>query len=473
MRVRAVILAVVLMLVPLGARAADLVVWWDKGFYPEEDRALADLVRAFEAKSGLKIELIRHNEWETPEKIEAAIASSQPPDFLWSLLPSQGQIERWADEDRLVDLGDTIGGVTDIFDKDILDFCMLANSQTGRRGLYCLPASRSTNHIHVWLSLLEQAGFTRDDIPTEWEAFWAFWCDKVQPAVRKALGRQDIWAVGAPVSIRATDTYHSALQFIYAYTDAWPEPSGPSLLREPAARSALVKGLAAYTAIYKKSCTPPDASDWTSTGNNKAFLDQHVVMTLNETLSIPSALKATRPDDYYKNAITIDWPRDAFGRTEHIAGIFSQVELFKAGGHTAAAKDFMLFLLEGNGLSAYLMDAGDRLLPPSRKLLDQPFWLDPGDPHRMRSTIQTMTQPHVWLCYGLSIEEQVRIEDAGETSRQNDRARQEQSRQPLQGEEPARACFLNSAVNHVAVDGLTPEQAADEMIARTKQILSE
>ena len=33
-----------------------------------------------------------------------------------------------------------------------------------------LPMGYSTNHIHVWKSLLERAGFALDDIPKEWEA---------------------------------------------------------------------------------------------------------------------------------------------------------------------------------------------------------------------------------------------------------------------------------------------------------------
>ena len=41
MRARAVVLAVAIVLAPLGARAADLVVWWEKGFYPQEDEAVA------------------------------------------------------------------------------------------------------------------------------------------------------------------------------------------------------------------------------------------------------------------------------------------------------------------------------------------------------------------------------------------------------------------------------------------------
>ena len=58
MRVRAIILAAALMLAPLGARAADLVVWWEQGFYPEEDQAVREMVAAFEQKTGKKVELV-------------------------------------------------------------------------------------------------------------------------------------------------------------------------------------------------------------------------------------------------------------------------------------------------------------------------------------------------------------------------------------------------------------------------------
>ena len=34
MRVRAILLAAALVLAPLGARAADLVVWWEEGLLP-------------------------------------------------------------------------------------------------------------------------------------------------------------------------------------------------------------------------------------------------------------------------------------------------------------------------------------------------------------------------------------------------------------------------------------------------------
>ena len=37
MRARAVVLAAAIVLAPLGANAADLVVWWQKGAYAQED----------------------------------------------------------------------------------------------------------------------------------------------------------------------------------------------------------------------------------------------------------------------------------------------------------------------------------------------------------------------------------------------------------------------------------------------------
>ncbi len=36
----------------------------------------------------------------------------------------------------------------------------------------------------------------------------------------------------------------------------------------------------------------------------------------------------------------------------------------------------------------YLNFSGERMLPPMPKLLEQPFWLDPSDPHRMASVMQ-------------------------------------------------------------------------------------
>jgi multiple sugar transport system substrate-binding protein len=209
----------------------------------------------------------------------------------------------------------------------------------------------------------------------------------------------------------------------------------------------MVEALKDYTAIWQKGCTPPGSTEWSNIDNNKAFLAQTVVMTANTTLSIPAALRTARPDDYYKNAVTIEWPSGADGRPLVIDGFISRAVVFKAGRNSALVGDFVRFLAEEGWLAHWLTFAGDRYLPPMRKLVEQPFWLDPKDPHRMRAAIQILTQLH-------QLERGVRDKEwqSGRIWDEN---------------------VWGKAVHRVAVEGITPEQAIDEAIARIKQILSE
>ena len=228
----------------------------------------------------------------------------------------------------------------------------LLNGRTGKRALYSLPMGRATNHIHVWTSLLERAGFTLADIPTEWEAFWSFWCDRVQPAVRKAMGRDDIWGAGLPMSVEAGDTHVQVMQFQYAYHAYWTNADGQIAVDDPAIRANLIKALEAYTAVYLTGCTPPDAIDWENRSNNDRFVAQTVVMTLNSSLSIPNAIEASRPDDYRRNTATIEWPNDADDQPLAIFGTLYRGAVFRTERPTALGKDFVRFLVEEGWLAA-------------------------------------------------------------------------------------------------------------------------
>jgi multiple sugar transport system substrate-binding protein len=86
-------------------------------------------------------------------------------------------------------------------------------------------------------------------------------------------------------------------------------------------------------------------------------------------------------------------------------------------------------------------------MPPMRKLVEQPFWLDPGDPHRMRSAIQVLARPH--------------YEPFLVTNRNWRLTRVFQEH------------VWEKAVHRVSAEGVTPEQAVDEAIARIQQILKE
>ena len=116
-------------------------------------------------------------------------------------------------------------------------------------------------------------------------------------------------------------------------------------------------------------------------------------MTANQTLSIPNALKSERPDDYYENTATIEWPLGPSGEPFPIhGGSVMPAVVFKDGDHVATAKEFVRFLVAEGWLAHYLNFSGERMLPPMPKLLEQPFWLDPSDPHRMAAVMQVSSR---------------------------------------------------------------------------------
>jgi multiple sugar transport system substrate-binding protein len=316
----AILTAALILVTPLGAKAADLVVWWQQGFYPQEDEALREVITAFEQRSGKQVELVLHGLTEFQDKLPAAIEAGQPPDIAFGI-NIDSLIPEWAYYDRLVDLTDTVGSFSNLFDPDTLAWYALLNEKTSKRALYALPVGRTSNHVHVWKSLLERAGFTLDDVPQEWEAFWAFWCDDVQPAVRRATSRDDIWGVGLNMSGKF-DSELQVDQFRDAYGADYVTRDGRLVIKEPEVRRKLIKAIDSYAMIYRKGCTPPESVTWDGRGNNEAFLAQAVVMTVNDTLSIPNALKREHPKDYYENTATIEWPLGPDGAAFPIEGFF-------------------------------------------------------------------------------------------------------------------------------------------------------
>jgi multiple sugar transport system substrate-binding protein len=445
---RAAVLAALLMTSPLEARAADLVVWWEKGFYPQEDQAVRDIITAFEQKSGKHVELEFNSEDELPGKLEAAVEAGRPPGFAFGVL-LQDYIARWAAEDRLTDLSDIVGAFSNLFDPDALAHVTWRDAHNARKALYGLPFGREVNHVHVWKSLLQKAGFSVADIPRDWGAFWPFWCDQVQPALRKATGREDIWGVGLPMSSLTSDTLLEFFQFVAAYGASYITGDGQLVIDNPQIRRNLIQAMDSYTAIYRNGCTPPDSVTWDGYGNNKAFLTQAVVMTANVSLSIPNALKREHPEDYYKNTATIEWPLGPHGEPFPIVGTVVSAVVFKDGSDVTSAKDFVRFLTAEGWLAHYLDFTGGRYLPAMSKLLEQPFWLDPGDPHQMASVMQITSRSLA--------REYAYAEVSGNWRHQ------------LVNQE----LVWSKAVHRVATGEGTPAQAVDEAIARIKQILAE
>ena len=200
--------------------------------------------RRLRAEDGKEVELVLHPEQELPDKVVAALEAGEPPDFVFScwLAPAlrsmglRGSARRSHGRRRPL-----FGSVRSRCSSTA---ATLLNATTGRASsVRAADGLRSTHHVHVWKSLLEQAGFTLADIPKEWEAFWSFWCDQVQPAVRQALGRDDVWGIGLPMSVEAADTENAILASSWtAYEADYVTRDGRLVIDDPEVRQQADQG---------------------------------------------------------------------------------------------------------------------------------------------------------------------------------------------------------------------------------------
>jgi multiple sugar transport system substrate-binding protein len=170
-------------------------------------------------------------------------------------------------------------------------------------------------------------------------------------------------------------------------------------------------------------------------------------MTPNYSLSTINALKNDRPDDYYENTATIEWPLGPSGEPFPIPAWVNQGVVFENGRNVATGKEFVRSLVADDWLMHYLDFSGEKMLPSIPALLDQPFWLDPSDRHHMAAVMQAQSRPVAYDYTAAS-------GDLGHDQIYNERV-------------------WAKAIHRIATENISPEQAVDEAIARIKQILAE
>ena len=135
MHAYAVMVALALILAPVGARAADLVVWWEEGYDDQENEAVREIIAAFEQETGKQVELDLPSYDDSQVKVQAAVEAGQPPDLLFGGGNTAYSFGHWAYEDRLVDLSDQILPFASLFDPDGLAFATLLNEDRPARSL--------------------------------------------------------------------------------------------------------------------------------------------------------------------------------------------------------------------------------------------------------------------------------------------------------------------------------------------------
>jgi multiple sugar transport system substrate-binding protein len=443
--------ALLLAFAGLAGAQETLVVYWTKGFYPQEDKALDDMVAKFEKKTGVKVELSRYSPQESVPKAVAALDSGTPPDVAYGDVFDFQVAGKWAFEGQLEDLSDILVPMKSSFLPITLETAYLYNDKTKKRGYYAFPMKRQTMHIQYWKDMLAEAGYKESDIPKTWNAYWDFWCTKAQDGYRKKTGKR-IYSVGTPMGVDSSDSFYSFLTYMDAYNVKLVDDNGKLLVDSPAVKKGLVATVKDYAHTMDKGCTPPSAVNWKDPDNNVAFHNKTIMMTHNATISIAAKWlddanneklkpeeRAQAKKNYEELIATAGFPLKPDGKPMVYRSAVKVGVVFANAKNKKRAKEFVQFAMQDENLIPYVEGALGRWYPVTKAGASRPFWTE--DPHRKIVHNQF---------------------SAGTV--------------PFEFTKNYRFTILNNenvwakAVNRVVTDKWTPEKAVDEMIARIKQV---
>jgi len=376
---------------PAGAQE-KLTVWWVKGFYKAEDDALYEAIRKFEEKTKVKVDLSQYAVQDMIPKTVAALDAGTPPDVAYADVYDFQVTSKWAYEGKLEDISDILAPMKDRFSTNTLETTYLYNDKAKKKAYYAFPLKQQTMHIEYWKDLLEQAGFKESDIPKDWKGYWAFWCEKVQPGLRKASGKRD-FGIGQPMGVDSSDSFYSFLTFVDAYNVKLVDDNGKLLVDDPKVRQGLINALKDYTDVYTKGCTPPSATSWKDPDNNVAFHNKTTVMTHNATISIAAKwlddsnnqtlaadVREQARKNYYDLIITAGFPNKPDGKPMQYRTAVKTGVVFLEAKNKPRAKEFVQFIMQEENLTPYVEGALGRWYPVTKSGQARPFWT--ADKHR-------------------------------------------------------------------------------------------
>jgi multiple sugar transport system substrate-binding protein len=366
---------------PAIARGQTVAMWWNQGFYPAEDAAFRALIAAWEKTSGNTVNLTLLPGQALNEKIIAALTSGEVPDLMYADNAPGQIIPQAAWHGQLLDVGDVVETQRKELSPTALQSSQFYNAEEKKRAFYGVPFKGATLNLPVWKSLIEKAGYKVSDIPKTWDAFFDFF-EPIQTKLRQQHMRHT-YGLGYSLSTTGDDPNNLFNQFLVAYGGGGiVSPTGQLQLKDPKVRQAVITTLTRLTDPFKKGFVPPSALNWGDADNNNAFHSKEVVMTPNATTSISVAVMDNKKW-YYDEIMSAPYPLDNAGqKVPALLGV--EIAFIPKGAkNVEAAKDFLRYLMHPATLNNYLKEAKGRWLPVMPSMVhDDPYWLDPADPHR-------------------------------------------------------------------------------------------
>lgn len=442
-----------------AAAGEKLVVWWNKGYYPEEDAAMQKIVKDFEAKQKVEVDLSFTAQEDLLKKITAALIARRVPDVAFCFFNDWQVVPKYGWDDQLADVSDLIKELRPRYNEKMLEVAYVMNNKTKKRAYYGIPIEAQTMHIHYWRDMLREVGMEDDPakIPMKWDEYWGYW-KKAQDALRKKDPAKygKLYGIGMTMSTRASDTLYNFDMALLSFNGELLDKNGKVIADQPKNREAIINTLKWFGELFTSGYVPPDATNWSDGDNNAGFHSKSIVMTPNPSQSIPASQFFNKDDpqktNYFDNMATIEWPDGPDGKKARYLSAVKTVIIPKESKKQKLAKDFVRFVLEPARFLEYVKAANGRWYPAFTDVAKDPFW---RAGHKGPKGQKDPHVPVATLIY-----------------QDRDNKAFEHWKHPANSQVYDENIW-GKAMARIAIDKWAPEKAADEAIGRMKAIFAQ
>ena len=376
-----------------NAAAKTAETWWIQGFAQEEDIAFKKVVADYEKASGNKIDYSIVPYAPLRQKIVSAITSGTVPDLFQNSPTEISALYAW--DDKLLDVSDVIETQKAEYTETALASAFNYNSATKKRGYYLVPYTTSALPNHIWRPLVEKAGFSMEDIPTTWDAYYDFF-KEVQKKLR-AKGDRKVYGLGFQVTTNGNDPNNVFNYFLVAYGgQGLVSKDGKLHADDPKVKQAVIKAMEFPTRAYKEGFVPPSAINWNDADDNNAFHAKTIVMDLDGTISTEVAIIKNKRD--YDDIVTMGLPLSNDGKPvpSQLTAVCRLIP--KGARNVEVAKEWLKYFIWPEVNNEWLKTGLGRNIPPMPSIVkNDPWWF--ADPHRAAYTQQGVvgeTVPAYW-----------------------------------------------------------------------------
>jgi multiple sugar transport system substrate-binding protein len=372
-----------------NAAATTATVWWVQGFAEEEDISFKKIVADYQMASGNTLDYSITPYAPLRQKIVSAVTSGVVPDFFPNNPFEILVLYAWSD--KLVDVSDVIETQKANYGETALSTAYCYNHAEKRRSFYGVPYTLAARPNHIWRPLVEKAGYSMEDLPRTWDAFYDFF-KEVQKKLR-AQGERKVYGLGLQMNTTGNDCNALFDYFLIAYDgQGIVTKDGKLHLDDPQVREAVVKALTYPTTAYKEGYVPPGAINWNDADDNNAFHAKQIVMDLDGTISTEVAIIKNRQD--YDAIVTAGLPLSNDGKPVPSLATNACGLIPKAAKNIEVAKDFLRFFIQPQVNSEWLKTGLGRNIPCMPAIArDDPWWRE--DPHRAAYVQQGLLGPTV------------------------------------------------------------------------------